>query len=302
MAHTTIFLTRERKVFVGHVCSKCGFPVVSVVTMKIEAQQSYMAFREKAEKKVQEAAEMAVEDEIQFIGTSAKVEPLTGKERSIGGGYGESYCKMSFKGHDSKCPYCSNIERWQIKGGKGKDYLKDISNLKEENFPSVFKTIEEVDIWAESQISKIVNKINEQRNRETNLSQHVSNAIESYRNVLTWRKELGAIPESEYIKNLGTQIETLKSRKSSLGVFNFSEKKEINEQIKTIETNLNNITKVFDEKVSSLKKKLSEEEYKLLYAQAYAFGCSERIRVMNQGDTFVYLFEPYPMPEQMKVN
>ena len=125
MASSRMIATRKRPVFMSHICSKCGFPMISVVQIESEAQKTYTFSQEKASQIASDTAENAIEDEIRRIESCRRDRVvLVGKLKKgsmISPGY---FCDASFSGHQTRCPYCGNLEPW-----KGASVKKDVSTM-----------------------------------------------------------------------------------------------------------------------------------------------------------------------------
>ena len=145
MGSPRMIATRKQAVFMSHVCSKCAFPLISVVRIESESQKSYTFSQDKASKIASNTAENAIEDEIHRIESCRKDRTvLVGKLKKgsmISPGY---FCDSSFTGHQTRCPYCGNLEPWKGSSPDGKTF----DELADANFPVVFKDANDAENWA----------------------------------------------------------------------------------------------------------------------------------------------------------
>lgn len=114
MSSSRMIATRKRPVFMAHICSECGFPVISIVQIEAEAQKSYSFFQEKAAQIASETADNAINEEISRIEACKNSRSvLTGKRSGSSMIAPGHFCSASFSGFQTSCPFCSNIEPWQ---------------------------------------------------------------------------------------------------------------------------------------------------------------------------------------------
>ena len=67
MGNSRMVAIRDQDVFMVHTCSKCGFPMITVVQISAEAQKEYIFSQAKASKIANETAENAIYEEISRI-------------------------------------------------------------------------------------------------------------------------------------------------------------------------------------------------------------------------------------------
>ena len=303
MSSSRVIITARRSVFMSHICSRCGFPVVSVVQIQAEAQKTYDFFREKAERIATETANKAIEEEIFRIeGWWQEKKVLVGrldKSSMISPGH---FCTSSFTGHQTRCPNCWNLEPWkgQCVGQKKIDEIDDSC------FPIVFRDAEKAEKWAIEYVSTMVDDINGLRTSASNIESNIITAVEYHHKLEKLQKQMEAIPERNYLAQQKQLLGSLQTQKEKLGILDLKKKKEINTNIKVVELKISDLNKVVSEKSAPIALEIESVKRTLIYAQAVAFGCNQTITTIKNGNAFVYKYKPFDIPshliESFKVN
>lgn len=295
MGSPSMIATRKQTVFMAHICSKCGFPLISIVQIEAEASKSYTFMQEKAGQIASDTATKAIEDEIHRI-ESCRMDRvvLLGKLKKgsmISPGY---FCSASFTGHQTRCPYCGNLEPWKESSSKG----NTMEQLEDANFPVVFKNAKEAEKWANDRVEDIIQSINNQR-QNTDIVRNAVSVVLPIRRNLERDLELSAsIPEKNQLEQLKNQLKTLEKKKSQLGILDLKGKKEVGSAIKVTELKIADLSKVIATKDAPLLDQIQVNRQNLLHAQAVAFGCTDSIMVMRNGNAFSYQYVANDIPEE----
>lgn len=292
MGSSRMIATRQRAVFMSHICSKCGFPLISIVQIESESQKTYTLFQEKAGKIASDTAEKAIEDEIRRIESCRKDRTvLVGKLKKgsmISPGY---FCDSSFTGHQTRCPYCGNIEPWKTASPSE----KAMEELVDANFPVVFKDSSDAVNWAKDRVMDIVQSINNQRTNADLVSGATSRAVSIRRDLDRYLELSKSIPEKAQL----AQLNDLEKRKEQLGLLDIKGKKEVGSAIKITELKIADISKTIAAKDTPFLDQIQANRQRLLYAQAVAFGCSDTVISLRYENAFSYQYVANDIPEEL---
>lgn len=133
MASSRMIATRKRGVFMVHICSECGFPMITVVQIESESEKTYTFSQSIASQIASDTAENAITDEIKRIESCYNTKTqLVGKQKGSGMISPGYFCTSSFSGYVSQCPKCLNVEPWKSSSSK-----KKMDDLERDNFPVV---------------------------------------------------------------------------------------------------------------------------------------------------------------------
>ncbi len=298
MASSRMIATRKRPVFMSHICSKCGFPMISVLQIESEAQKTYTFSQERASQIASDTAENAIEDEIRRIESCRRDRVvLVGKLKKgsmISPGY---FCNASFSGHQTRCPYCGNLEPWKGASLNG----KTIDQLADDNFPVVFKDANDAENWATSRVNDLIEAINNQRQNAAAVRNSISSVLSIRRNLEKYLELSASIPEKDQLTQLKNQLTNLEMRKGQLGILDLKGKKEIGSAIKITELKIADISKVIAMKDAPYLEKIQANRYNLLCTQAVAFGCTNQIVPIRNGNAFSYQYVANDIPEEFLI-
>lgn len=289
--------THKRGVLMAHVCSECGFPMITIVQIEAVAQKTYAFSQSKAEKIANETAEKAICDEIRNIEACYDTKrPLVGTHEGssmISPGY---FCSSSFSGFASQCPRCLNIEPW-----KSSSSTKQMDELERDNFPVVFTESDKAEKWACGIVGKMIVAIEEKRRDETAVKDAVKKVIESKIKINALIRELKSIGETSERDRLRTELSKMEEIKSQLGIFDIKGRKTVNEKIKNLQTQVKNLNEIIERKETPITKSIVTLENKLLTIQSIAFGCSNIVSTKKYGDAFSYFLSPNSILNAVKV-
>lgn len=295
MASSRMIATRKRSVFMSHICSKCGFPLISVVQIESEAQKTYTFLQEKASQIASETAENAIEDEIHRIESCRRDRVvLVGKLKKgsmISPGY---FCDASFSGHQTRCPYCGNLEPWKGSSPNG----KTINQLADDHFPVVFKDANDAENWAKGRVNDLIQTINNQRQNADAVRNSISSVLSIRRNLENYLELSASIPEKDQLTQLKNQLKNLQKRKNQLGILDLKGKKEVGLAIKMTELKIADLSQIVVTKDAPYLDQILANRQNLLYAQAVAFGCTDTITVIQNGNAFSYQYTANDIPEE----
>lgn len=296
MSSSRIIATSKRSVFMAHICSECGFPVISVVQIEAEAQKTYTFSREKAEQIASETANNAIEEEIARIeGCKKEKRILVGKlnkDSMIALGH---FCDSSFTGHQTHCPNCWNLEPWkgQYAG------QKTIGEIEDQCFPIIFKEADAAEKWAFEYVCNMVDDIYNLRASASNIENNIITAVEYHHKQKQLQKQLDDIPEKKYLAQQKEQLTIFQTQKEKLGILDLKKKKELNTNIKVAELKISDLNKAVSEKSAPIQSQLERVKQTLILAQAIAFGCDRNIITLRNGNAFAYKYKPLEIPSHL---
>lgn len=295
MSDARMIATMKRSVFMSHICSECGFPLVSVVRIEAETQKTYTFSQKKAGQIASDTAEKAFEGEIRRIESCRRNrEVLVGnleKRSMISLGY---FCDASFSGHQTRCPFCGNLEPWKGPSPNG----KTIDQLADDNFPVVFRKSYGAENWATDRVNDLIQTINNQRQNADTVRNSISSVLSIRRNLEKYLELSASIPEKAQLAQLKNQLKTLKMRKDRLGMLDLKGKKEVGSAIKTTEFKIADISRVIATKDAPYLDQIQANQKNLLRAQAVAFGCKDTIAYIQNGNAFSYQYVANDIPEE----
>ena len=284
--------TRRQGVFMAHICSECGFPMITVVQIEAEAQKTYTFSQSKAEQIASETAENAINKEILRIEACYYTkQPLVGQQKERGMIAPGHFCTSSFSGFESYCPKCSSIEPWKSIASK-----KKMDELEKDNFPIVFKNAKDAEKWAFDKVRSMLPKIEAKREDEFEIERAINEVKQAKTNILVWVHQMNSLPERTDYNRLNDELSIAKKQKESLGLLDFKAKKSIDERIKTLEPQVKMLKDTLDKKIGSAAKQIVSEENKLLTTQAIAFGYTDNILSTQSGQAFSFFFSPVDIP------
>lgn len=295
MASSRMIATRKCSVFMAHICSKCEFPLISVVQIDAEAQKTYILSQKKAGRMASNMAEDAIEDEICRI-ESCRMnrEVLTGKAKKrsmISPGY---FCDVSFYGHQTKCPYCNNLEPWKGSSSEG----KSIDELADDNFPIVFEDANAAENWAKGRVNELIQSINSRRQDADAVRNSIPRVLSIRRNLVKYSELSASIPEKIQLTQLKNQLINLETRKDQLGILDLKGKKELDLAIKATELKIADMSRLIAIKDAPYLEQIQVNRYSLLRAQAVAFGCTNQIVSIRNGNALSYLYATNDIPSE----
>ena len=279
----------------AHICSECGFPMVTVVQIEAEAQKTYTFSQSKAERIASETAENAINEEIRRIEACYHTkQPLVGKQKGSGMIAPGHFCTSSFSGFASYCPKCLSVEPWKSTAAKRK-----MDELEKDNFPIVFKDADEAERWAFDKVRSMISAIETKRENANEIERAINEVKQAKTNILVWTHQMNTLPEQADYDRLNEELSVAKKQKASLGLLDFKAKKSVSERIKALEPQVKVLKDTLDKKIEPIARQIVTEGNKLLTTQAIAFGYTDDILSKQNGQAFSYFFSPVDIPDDI---
>lgn len=295
MASSRMIVTRKRPVFMSHICSKCGFPVISIVPIEAEAQKTYTFSQDKASQIAAETADDAIRKEIARIESCKNTKSvLVGKKSGSSMIAPGHFCSSSFSGFQTPCPFCSNLEPWQSISSN-----KSILELQDENFPIVFTDAQKAEAWAHGRVKDAVESIIKENESQEAKDKATKNAILANARMEKLSLICDQIPERSIIRQLEKEQNELSNRKQHLGILDFSGKKDVKTRLDVIGLKLVDLRKELALKEAPILDELLESILIKMASQIAAFGSPNEIMSKRSGDTFVFYYSVYNIPQAL---
>lgn len=281
-----------RPVFMVHICSQCGFPIISVVHIHTESQKTYSYLESKATQIVQETVENAIREEICRIESCGKTKDVlvgTKDESSmIRPGY---FCESSFSGHQTRCPFCFNVEPWKVPSS----YIS-ISQLKDENFPTVFTEAAHAEQWALGYVKNMLDTIKRKAMDVETVARAEMDSVEALFRIEKLLRAVESFPEYDELKQMDKQLLDLKQQKTQLGAFDFKCRKKISDHITVTEQAVEAVRRIVEDKKAKMQIEIFAIKKELTLSQAIAFGCKNDIVTSKLENAVVFYFIPNDIP------
>lgn len=294
MSSSRVIATRKRAVYMAHICSKCGFPMISIVQIQAEAQKTYSFSQSKASQIAGSTAENAINEEIRRIESCRQTKSvLVGKRNEssmISPGY---FCESSFIGHQTHCPFCFNIEPWKVPSTS-----TPMSELKDEHFPVVFASAAEAEGWARDYITGMLSSLRDVANSNA-VEDAKKEAVEALFKFRRLSQMIDELPERGQVQQMEAQLAELRQRKAKLGILDIKGKKVMGNHIKEMRQRLEDAQKTLTEKESPLFDEAINEKRTLMFSRAVAFGCKDGIASSNLKNAYIFYFVPNDIPESV---
>lgn len=295
MSSSRMISTIRQGVFMAHICSECGFPMITIVQIEAEAEKSYTFSQSKAERIANETAKNAINEEIRRIEACYHTkQPLVGKQKGSGMIAPGHFCTSSISGFVSYCPKCSSIEPWKTTASK-----KKMDELEKDNFPIVFKDADEAERWAFDKVESMISVIETRRQDTFEIERAVNDVKQAKTNILVWVHQMNTLPEQTDYDRLNEELSVAKKQKASLGLLDFKAKNSISKHIKTLESQVEALKDTLDKKMEPIARQIVTEGNKLLTTQAIAFGYTDDILSKQNGQAFSYFFSPVDIPDDI---
>ena len=295
MSSSRMISTRRQGVFMAHICSECGFPMITVVQIEAEAQKTYTFSQSKAERIASETAENAINEEMRRIESCYHTQqPLVGQQKGSGMIAPGHFCTSSFSGFESYCPKCLSIEPWKSIASK-----KKMDELERDNFPIVFKNADEAKKWAFDKVRSMISVIETKRQDALEVERAINDVKQTKTNILVWTHQMNTLPEQADYDRLNEELSVAKKQKASLGLLDFKAKKSVSERIKVLEPQVKALKDALDKKIEPIARKIVTDGNNLLTTQAIAFGYTDDILSKQNGQAFSYFFSPVDIPEDI---
>lgn len=296
MSSPRMIVTHRRNVFMAHICSECGFPMITVVHIEAEAQKTYTFSQSKAEQIASETAENAIRDEIRNIEACYSTKQLlVGTHKGSGMIVPGHFCTSFFSGFASPCPQCCNIEPW-----KNPSSAKKMDELDRDNFPIVFTDADKAEMWAFDKVRKMVADIDEKRRDDITVKKAIEKVVDSKIKMKAWLKEFNSIPEAVECNRLKSELSDSEKMKSQLGIFDMKGKRAINEKIKILQLQVKDLNDIIAKKQTPIARRIVNLRTQLLTIQSIAFGCSDNVLNRKNGNAISYFLSPNDIPEEIR--
>lgn len=284
MAQSYVEINHSNPVFVGHVCSKCGNPVVTCLFIKTHAVQYYSFFKEEACEKAQQSSKHAIDYEISRISSCKKNNDCLSTDRnSVSGMHYGSYCESKILGVSTPCPSCKHIESWQSPNGE--------SNV-DENYPTVFTNENDAVEWAQKLISQIKQNIDSETKACKNLEQTKKEIYSLLVEIKKTRSYLQNLPEAKEKNNLIHEKSLAIEQRNALGILEFGKKRLLNNRIKYLIREIKKLEETIQQKEEQPLKTIAENEIRCNRLQCIVFGYSDKILTKTNNYSCVYTIEP----------
>ena len=295
MGKSKMVATYKRHVYMAHVCSGCGFPVITAVLIVAEAQKYYSFLQSKAALIANEAAEDAIYKIVKNIETCYNTQrTLTGRYQENALVSPECYCTSTFHGYASSCPRCLNAEPWQEMAS-----AKRMADLDRENFPIVFADSREAEKWALEKVRKTIADINESRKDHMAVKNAIQTVIAAKIEIKTWMNKLNSISETMERDRLQSVLKDTEKLKSQVGIFDRKGKRIVNERIKALESQIRDLNETIEKKTRLITSNLGALNNQLLRSQLIAFGCEDNIVSKKRANAVSYFVCANDIPSEI---
>ena len=282
----------EKNIVVSYICSKCNNPVIEIVKVKTEGWIN--GINNSSEYNLQKNLSEKIEFEINRINriknNPVLLEPQVNKVNPMHyGPYTESF----ISGYDKCCPLCYSYEPWQ-----SNQSTLAFSDLKDENYPIVYKSFEK----AEKQAFSFLNdKINERNNKTLSL-ETIENAKSELNHLIPelslLNNEINNISEIKELVSLREKKDNLVKEKASIRLFDIKGRKEIIEKINSIQAKINDLDDVVHKKLTKFNNRIKHIEIRILSYKAIAYGYSGAIKKAESYSNLCYYAEPNTIPDE----
>lgn len=300
MGRDRIMATRKRCVPIAYICSACKMPIYTALEVEVHAEKVYTIFSQsKAEKRLEEIAEIAIEREIRRVENCYVKQTTLVRERDWKEWSGDEGYISSLNGIDYFCPSCKNVELWQMPSKMMENNSKKISELQKVNFPTVFKDVEAGVKWVYDVACKLMEEIEEKRKDSLEIKQATFKATESVKKIQQLQYEITEMPEVKIKEKIEGELHKYKEQKKKIGILDFKRKKEVDLNIRMLEMKLNDIDEVVSEKIRPINDKIKSEKCELIYNQAVAFGTTGKVVVKKLGSTLGVGYKPNSFPNDL---
>ncbi len=290
----SIISTKKQPVIMGHICSNCGCPVLSVVKIEASAQKSYSFSQKKAQAIASQTADLAIEEEIKRIESCKYSKTILAshikKSNTIALGH---YYSSAINGFDKPCPNCINLEPWQS-SKIGKLSFKDLTT---ENYPRIFRQYEDAEKWAIEYNKNQISLYNEKRTVPENVTQATTDAISLYQKIDDLYRQRDSMVELIQCQQLNNDQASLIQKKTKIGLLDFKRRKIINDQIQKVASDLKSINQIISQKKQAFNLEIVKNEVLLQKAQPVAFGCTGYSVTREFKDSIAFIIEAVAIPK-----
>lgn len=282
--------TNRKSVILGHICSCCGSPVLSVFRAAAKAS-TYVP--PKQNHKVREqitryAAQKAVLEAIRKVELCKKAYTTAGValekevvEHKI------CLCHMVVEAFGQGCPNCGSCEPW-MPAKLSKKYLRE---LEEENFPSVFETYPEAEAWALKANEARIKQMETERQSPEVREEAEKRAATLLERIHALEAEDAALPEHGKEIALEEEKKACMLRKEQLSRWDIRGRIDANQKLRGITYRLNKNREALAEKQAGLHRQLQECKAMLKNQQALLYGCTGGTVKRKQEEAIAFQME-----------
>ena len=292
MAMNTLTFSQKYNIVTGHVCSKCGNPVLIPVTINIAAGRMVGISRAHTEALLQEDIVRVMNQQINRIvksrtwryGLGYQVE---GEENGVS-------WAARYNGIKKPCPNCRNEENWQqVSPSK-----KELNRLKEENFPLVFTTVESANDWVSAIVKRNVSVIEAARTDAVVVENAKIEADALHEEIEQLLHKKRSLPEKTRKEELERQYLLLQNQVKNHSKMKGTVKAEaqiLSLRMEDIGDFINHCQKEIDELIVKKRSRLEN-------LQAMAYGCTGQSSSIEYQGALCYLVQANPILKENKDN
>lgn len=294
MSSSRVFITKQQPIIVGHVCSCCSNPNLSIVLIMAETQKTVSLSQSKAEKMAKDTAEQAIQSEIDRIRECQRTHAALGNNPNAHVHMIEAglFCGSLINGISAPCPNCNHMEPWQLITAS----FDQMENLTKDNFPIVFMHHEESQNWALSIIADKVYAIEDERNNLLRIQQSKTEAINLYTTLLALKQQKESLTELSQKETLRkTQLDALNEKKG-VKFTAFKAKEAISAKIKAINEQIDELDGSLRKKQSDIDVQILSIQRQLQAVQPVAYGCTGKASIVERSKAFCFIVEANRIP------
>lgn len=284
MAQSYVTVPRTSLVFIGHICSNCGAPIVTTAKIHAKALQHFMHDMDRAYDNAEKECEKAIIFEKSRIKNCVNThEELFVNATTVSKShYGDS-CVSSIIDISTPCLNCQHLEKWQAQNGV---------STRSENFPKVFEDLEEAEEWAENIIINMKNDISKKRLSQDKVDAAAQESSALIDKIKSYKQMLLEIPERIELDQLNKEKEELIVEQKNVAILNFKKSRLIKSKLAEINQKSIKLNATILQLESEPKKLLQDANLKLYENSLVAYGFYENINILTSYNTKVYLIKP----------
>lgn len=292
MSSSRIISTITRPIIIGHICSDCGYPVLSVMQVEAKAEKTYSIMQSKAQRIAEDAANSAIDKEIHAIEQCKQSHAmLTSSVKKHDDGWNGLFSETSISGFDVACPHCLSFEPWKRKKCK-----KKMEELAEENFPRVFKNYEEAELWGLNYNYDMIKSIESRSYSDEIVVSAKKQAVSLYYLIKDLKEQKDMLPELKQRNIIKEEYDILLSQKEKIGLLDFKNKKKINEKCKILAKRLENMDTAISNRKNKINLQIKENRVQLHNFQLLGYGTTGKNVINKLKETICFLVEPNKIP------
>lgn len=217
---STYYISKKRVPLVfGHVCSKCGNPVIDAGNIEVCASVQEKIFADN-EARAEAAANEMLQLHLEQIRRCKETGYCLGKQNNENR-YVREY--LYYTGLVDPCPYCRTLEHWQDETG--------VTASSAEAYPLLFDTFDEATVWANELVaSKAAEIENERENVDILALQKETEFLREFLLIERIKRENSAL----FVKkeSLRQEIDKIDDALRKAGAFDIKKKADLHKQKK----------------------------------------------------------------------